>query len=343
MKLNSVHLLLAAAALGAAPLAAQSPAQVQSALQQPGAAEAIRAKIGASGLTPDQIRARLQASGYSGSLLDAYLGEGGTHGLSGDATIDQLAAMRALGLDSAPNPALAVDTGLVATREAPHSDVFGVDVFRRTTTQFLPLTSGPVPPEYRLGPGDQLVLILTGDVELTHQLPITREGFVLIPQVGQVFLANLTLDQAKSLLYDRLGRVYSGVRRGANASTRFELSVANVRAVQVYVIGEVTQPGAYQLSALGTTLTALYSAGGVTEQANLRKVEVRRSGHPPTTFDLYDYLLKGDVSKDVRLENGDVVFVGVRERRAKVTGNVNRPAEYDLDAGETLTDLVAAA
>src|SRR5689334_6870836 len=173
MKLNPVHLLLAAAALGAAPLAAQSPAQVQSALQQPGAAEAIRAKIGASGLTPDQ--------------------------------------MRALRLDSAPNPALAVDTGLVATREVPHSNVFGVDVFRRTTTQFLPLTSGPVPPDYRLGPGDQLVLILTGDVELTHQLPITREGFVLIPQVGQVFLANLTLDQAKSLLYDRLGRVYSGV------------------------------------------------------------------------------------------------------------------------------------
>ena len=340
--------LILTVGLAAAPsrrLAAQqpSPAMVQAALQQPGAAEAIRAKIGASGLSPDQIRARLQASGYSGSLLDAYLGEGATQGQVPEATADQLAAMRALGLEAAPSATPAVDTGLVAGREAPRSSVFGVDVFRRTTTQFLPLTSGPVPPDYRLGPGDQLVLILTGDVELTHQLIVTREGFVLIPQVGQVFLANLTLDQAKSLLYDRLGRVYSGVRRGANASTRFELSVANVRAVQVYVIGEVLQPGAYQVSALGTTLTALYTAGGVTERANLRKVEVRRAGRPSTTFDLYDYLLKGDVSKDVRLENGDVVFVGVRERRATISGNVNRPAAYDLAGGESLADLVTAA
>lgn len=340
------YLLSLALATLAAPLAAQQPSasMVQAALQQPGAAEAIRARIQSSGLTPDQIRARLQASGYSGSLLDAYLPDATAAGQQPtEATTDQLAAMQALGLTAPATPTPPIDTGVVAAHAAPRSGVFGVDVFRRSTTQFLPLVSGPVPPDYRLGPGDQLVLILTGDVEITQQLQITREGFVLIPQVGQVFLANLTMDQARSVLYDRLGRVYSGVRRTANASTRFELSVANVRAVQVYVIGEVAQPGAYQLSALGTTLTALYTAGGVTESANLRKVEVRRRGSPVVTFDLYDYLLHGDVSKDVRLENGDVVFVGVRERRATVGGSVNRPAQYDLAPGQTLADLVAAA
>lgn len=337
--------LFALASALTAPLAAQqpTPAMVQAALQQPGAADAIRARIQASGLTPDQVRSRLQASGYSGSLLDSYMGEAQATGQSGDATSDQLAALRALGLEAAPTPVQPVDTGTQTTRALPHSNVFGVDVFRRTTTQFLPLVSGPVPPEYRLGPGDQLVLILTGDVELTHQLNVTREGFVLIPQVGQIYLANLTMEQARSVLYDRLGRVYSGVRRGPNASTKFELSVANVRAVQVYVIGEVTQPGAYQLSALGTTLTALYTAGGVTERANLRKVDVRRGGTTVATFDLYDYLLHGDVSKDIRLENGDVVYVGVQERRAEIKGNVNRPALYDLGTAETVADLVAAA
>lgn len=343
MKRLAILALLCVAATG---LAAQQPTpeMVQAALQTPGAADAIRAKIQASGLTPDQIRAKLQASGYSSSLLDQFLGPAQPTATT-TLTSDQLAAMVALGLAPAPatTPPTPVDTGTRAAPAEPHSGVFGVDVFRRTTTQFLPLVSGPVPPDYLLGPGDQLVLILTGDVETTQQLAITREGFVLIPQVGQVYLAGLTMSQAENVLYDRLGRVYSGVRRSANATTKFQLSVANVRAVQVYVIGEVAQPGAYQLSALGTTLTALYTAGGVTERANLRRVVVRRPGKPAQSFDLYDYLLHGDASKDVRLENGDVVFVGVRERRAEITGSVNREAAYDLAPGETLADLVRDA
>src|SRR3977135_1981851 len=99
---------------------------------------------------------------------------------------------------------------------------------------------------------------------------------MLVPQVGQVFVSNLTLDQLRDVLYARLGRVYSGVRRSANATKRFDISVANVRANQVYVVGEVSQPGAYQISSLGTVLTALYVAGGLTERADMREVEVRR-------------------------------------------------------------------
>src|SRR5207245_5006767 len=149
---------------------------------------------------------------------------------------------------------------------------------RPTRPQFRPVLASPVPPEYKLGAGDQLVLILTGDVELSYQIQVTREGFILIPQVGQVFVSNLTLDQLRDLLYTRLGRVYSGVRRGAAATTRFDVSVANVRANQVYVVGEVGQPGAYQISSLGTVLTALYAAGGATERRYLRGVGVRRAG-----------------------------------------------------------------
>src|SRR5262249_3502088 len=123
----------------------------------------------------------------------------------------------------------------------------------------------------------------------------------------QVYVANLTMDQLREALYDRLGRVFSGVRRGADARTRFDVAVANVRVNQVYVVGEVSQPGSYQISALGTVTTALYAAGGPTEKGNPRRVEVRRGGKLVASVDLYAYLLHGDTQNDVRLETGDVV------------------------------------
>jgi protein involved in polysaccharide export with SLBB domain len=188
-----------------------------------------------------------------------------------------------------------------------------------------------------------LVLLLSGSVEVSYTLTVSREGFVVIPQIGQLFVANLTMDQLRDVLYDRLGRVYSGVRRGPSATTRFDVSVANVRAVQVYVIGEVAQPGAYQVSALGTVMTALYAAGGVTERANLRRVEVRHVTGGADTLDLYDYLLRGDARSDVRLQNGDVIFVPVHGPRVEISGAVVRPAIYELADGERLADLIAAA
>lgn len=349
--------IVAAASFAPLPLLAQQappPSQAAQTLQQavqarPELAGVLRSRISSSGLTPAQVRARLQAAGYAPNLLDSYLGAAQPGAPDAAPDANQLAAIQSLGLEpiSVDVGALPVDTGLVrAVRETDEpetpSAIFGVDVFRRTTTQFLPTLSGPVPPDYRLGPGDNLVLILTGDVELTYSLPVTREGFILIPQVGQVAVANLTLEQLRDVLYTRLGRVYSGVRR-RGATTQFDITVANVRAVQVYVVGEVNQPGAYQLSSLGTVLTGLYAAGGVTERANTRRMEVRRAGQPVEQFDLYDYLLRGDTRNDIRLETGDVIFVGLRGPRATVRGAVLRPAVYELTGRESLADLIANA
>src|SRR5438309_804258 len=349
-------LLPAALALGLALSArAQNPplpppAQAASALQQavqqnPGLADMIRQRITQSGMTPDQIRARLQASGYPPTLLDAYLGAQTPGQPAPVPGAQEIAAIQSLGVPTVATAGeiLPVDTGLVRASAGGKSGVFGVDVFQRTSTQFLPLLAGPVPADYKLGAGDQLVLILTGDVELAYTLQVTREGFILIPQVGQLFVSNLTLDQLRDLLYTRLGRVYSGVRRSPGATTRFDISVANVRANQAYVVGEVAQPGAYQISSLGTVLTALYAAGGVTERATLRGVEVRRFGKVVATFDLYDYLLRGDTKHDVRLETGDVVFVPVHGPRAQITGAVRRPAIYELAGGGSLAGLIEDA
>ena len=345
---NAAALSLCAFAFIASAAAGQVPGGVsqgqlqQMLLQNP---DQIRQRIRDSGLTPDQIRARLRASGYPENLLDSYLGS--STGPTGAPAANELAALQALGLApfQAAGAGLPVDTGMIRRRgdTLPPSRVFGVDVFRRTSTQFLPLLAGPVPADYRLGPGDMLVLILTGDVELAYTLQVTREGFILIPQVGQVFVSNLTLNQLRDMLYTRLGRVYSGVRRGTNATTRFDVSVANVRANQVYVVGEVTQPGAYQISSLGTVLTALYAAGGVTERANMRRIEVQRFGRPVASLDLYDYLLRADTRSDIRLETGDVVFVPVHDTRVEVGGAVIRPGIYELKPGEQLGDLLAAS
>src|SRR5256884_555198 len=301
--------------------------------KSPGLPDRIRQRLLRSGLTAEQVRARLSASGYPPNLLDAYLGgaSAGGAGAALPAGALELSAIQALGLPPVDQTVLAVDTGLIRMRGASTpSRVFGVDVFRRSTTQFLPLLSGPVPPDYKLGAGDQLVLILTGDVELAYTLPVTREGFILIPQVGQVFVSNLTLDQLRDMLYVRLGRGYSGVKRGPGAPTRSVITVANVRANQVYVVGEVTQPGAYQISSLGTALTALYAAGGGTERANMRGIVVQRAGKTVATLDLYDYLLRGETRNDSRLETGDGIFVPVHRTRGDLAGVGVRPAVSEV-------------
>ena len=377
MKISLSHLaasLLLVAAFATAGAAQQLPAtqQAQQMLQNPDLVNQLRQQLMTSGLTPDQVRARLTAEGYPPKMLDAYL-PGGTAGardsLPGD---DVFNAMRALGVsdsadvetlrgagsqyqralrarrDSLTGRTIDPRTGLpraepdTVVKKPASEQIFGLNVFRATTSEFQPNLSGPVDANYRLGPGDQLVLILTGDVELTRTLDVTREGFVLIPQVGQIPVANLTLAELESVLYTRLGRVYSGVKR-EGATTRFSVSVSKLRSNQIFVNGDVDRPGSYRISSAGTALTALYAAGGPSDIGSLRKISVRRGGKTIATLDVYDYLLRGDASGDVRLENGDIVFVPVHGAHVRIAGEVNRPATYELKDGETLADLVNAA
>ena len=330
-----------------------TPDQLAQLLQQnPQLGNVIRQKLQQSGLTPEQIRAQLAAAGYPPNLLDAYLGGAQPGQPSPLPSAQTLAAVQALGMGTlTPAPeSLHIDTGFIRVRaESLHADslasgnyVFGVDVFRRTTTQFLPQLTGPVDPMYRLGPGDVLVAVLSGAIDQSYLLDINREGFVIIPQVGLIYLNNLTLESARGLLFDRLGRVYSKLR-GPSPTIKFDVTVSRVRINQVYVIGEVKQPGAYQISALGSALTALYAAGGITARANLRQIEIRRLNNVVATLDLYDYLLRGDKRGDVRLETGDVIYVPLHGTRVQVTGAVLRPAIYELKEGETLPDLLRAA
>jgi polysaccharide export outer membrane protein len=264
-----------------------TPDQARDALQnQPEVVDRLRRRLLESGLTPDQVRSRLRAAGYPENLLDDYLmGADTTRRVRpGPRTLD---AVRSLGILSEQEvDSLGVrDSTLVVSdslqqvldsmrfvqADSARADsladslavlrgglkLFGLETFRRTSTRFQAVQSGPVDENYRLGSGDVLVLILTGDVEEAYTLNVTREGFVVIPQVGQVYVANLTLGQLEDQLYARLRRVYSGVRRGSGATTKFQVSLARLRNIQVFVVGDVVRPGAYQVSGAGTVLTAL--------------------------------------------------------------------------------------
>jgi polysaccharide export outer membrane protein len=351
-----------------------TPEQAQEALQnQPQLVQQLRQRLLQSGLTPDQVRSRLRAAGYPETLLDEYLPGADTTRITrpGPRTIDAikslgilsdleadslqqqdsmlvvsdsvqqvLDSLRAMKSDSARADSLADS---VAVLRGQGLKLFGLETFRRTSTRFQPVQNGPVDENYRLGSGDVLVLILTGDVEQVYTLTVNREGFVVIPQVGQVYVANQTLAQLEDQLYSRLHRVYSGVRRSPDARTKFQVSVARLRNIQVFVIGDVVRPGAYQVSSAGTVLTALYAAGGPSPNGSFRTVQVRRGGKLVDSLDIYDYLLHGINSSDVRLQSGDVVFVPVHRGFVKVAGEVTRPAVYELLPSETLRDLIGFA
>jgi protein involved in polysaccharide export with SLBB domain len=355
-----------------------SQAQIQAAMTDPQIRSRILAQIRSSGMTPDQIRTQLKSMGYGDDVIAQLMGAA-----TGDTTMslssDVFAAIRSLGmadstlLDSLRGPvldrqrirnradsilldslrfALTNDTlrgAIVRLLASPAARRFGADsgfvlfgreLFLQTTKQFDPAVSGPLPPDYRIGYGDQFTLVFTGDFERTEDLGVTRDGWVVVRDAGQVPAANLTFEQFRAGLGQHLARVYSGISRG---TTRFSLLPKRVGTNQVYVLGDVVSPNAYQVSRLGTVLTALYAAGGPTERGNARVIDVRRQDRVIATMDLYDYLMSGSSAGDVRLENGDVVFVRPQGARVRVAGAVVRPATYELKAEESLADLIRMA
>ena len=307
----------------------------------------VRQRLLQSGLSEQEIRARLRASGLPADALDAFYSTDPTVSAS-PFDDDAMSALEVLGIavetadgfELVPVTAgmqMGTDRQQILVNGLP---IFGLDVFTRASSQFQPLLSGPVPDAYLVGPGDELVLIVTGEVELAHELVVTREGFLLVPDVGRISVANLTMADLRIRLRDRLANSYSGITRG---TTSVDVTITQLRTIQIYVTGEVAQAGAYQLASVATVTNALYAAGGPTVLASLREIKVGRRSGGEVSLDLYPYLLEGDVSGDIILEQGDVVFVPLRGRRVQLHGSVVRPAHYELDADDDLFDVLSEA
>ena len=337
-------------------LQGMSPTQIAELLRQnPQLQELVRERIAGSGLQLQDVRDQLAGTGLS---LDDFLEERNVDpallnpntlraisllGVNAFGIHDSLLAQHdttALRLEA---DSLKVDSIARDAAASKELKLFGIDVLRQPTTRFHPPVTGPVDGSYQLGPGDVLVLVLTGGVELTQILEVTTPGFVLIPRVGQIYVNSLSLDQFRSVLYDRLGSVFSGISRGPNPATQFDIVVAKVRVQTVRVLGEVAMPGSFQVAATGGVLSALYKAGGLLELGNFRGVEARRGKDLVATIDLYEYLLHGTVTNEIWLQPGDVIFVPVHGPRVTIAGEVMRPGIYELKPGETLSDLIALA
>ena len=324
------------------------PAQIQQQIDALGLRSTLRSRITSMGLTDEQVRARLASMGYDPASLDPYLDDRVANPPQPSEGL--LNALRTIGVLEVPAVQLQTQpirpdslTSRPLSQDTSELRVFGLDVFARTTNQFQPVTSGAVPESYILGPGDEIALVITGDVEFQYLLPVTREGFIVVPQVGQIWVNGLTLGALREQMYTHLGRVYSGVSRGAGATTRFDVSLGRLRTNQVFVTGEVSIPGTYLVSPVASLLNALYLAGGPTANGSFRDVHVVRGNRIAHRVDLYEYLLRGNNLDNVRLEPGDVIYIPVHGEQVSIRGEVVRPAIYELRPNETLLDLVAFA
>ena len=314
-------------------------------------AEVIR-RLQESGMTRSQVQARLQQMGYDPRLADRYFDALNRGEMSLGAGTEQpseelVGALERIGVQlRAPADSLMAMDSLAADsllEEAERSRIFGKTLFARASSQFDPVLTGPVSRDYRLGPGDEVWLILTGDVERSYPLSVTREGFLIIPQVGQVPVSGLTVEELEDRLYTYLGRAYSGVERSPNATTRFQVSLGQLRSNHVFVVGEVERPSGYEVSPMARAFNALYRAGGPNEMGSFRSIAVRRDGRVIAEVDLYPYLLAGDAGEDVRLEQGDMVFVPITGPRVTVEGAVRRPGIFEIRPGEGLREVLLFA
>jgi protein involved in polysaccharide export with SLBB domain len=213
--------------------------------------------------------------------------------------------------------------------------IFGADLFRTVPSTFAPLDQTPVPPDYTIGPGDELRIRVWGQVNFRADVRVDRAGDVYLPQVGAVHVAGLAFSTLDEHLRQAVGRIYHNFDLTAD--------VGQIRAIQVYLAGSARSPGVYTVSSLSTLVDALFASGGPAATGSLRHIELRRGGVTVTDFDLYDLLIRGDKSKDVPLQSGDVIFIPPAGAQVALTGSVRNPGIYELRTGDTLSDAIADA
>jgi protein involved in polysaccharide export with SLBB domain len=213
--------------------------------------------------------------------------------------------------------------------------IFGASLFQSVPSTFAPLDSTPVPPDYVIGPDDEVRIRVWGQVNFNANLLVDRSGTIYVPQVGAVQVAGTKFSDLDQTIRRAVSKIYRN----------FEMTVelGQIRAIQIYVTGEARRPGMYTVSSLSTLVDALFASGGPSVQGSMRQIEVRRGGAVVTTFDLYRLLIAGDKSKDTKLLPGDVIYVAPVGPQAAVLGSVRRPAIYELLPGETVGNVLKYA
>ena len=238
--------------------------------------------------------------------------------------------------DVIPDSVTLASLSLEISRE---QEIFGHNIFRDKQVSFEPNLNIATPENYRLGPGDEVIIDVWGASQSTFRDYISPDGYVNIEQLGLIYLSGMTVSAANEHLKTRYGQIYSGLTED-NPSAEIKLTLGQIRSIQVRVMGEVVNPGTYTVSSFASIFHALYLAGGVNDIGSLRNIRVSRGGREVAVLDVYDYLLNGRTSGDIRLSDGDVVTVPTYDRLVKVEGQVKRPMFYEMKESESVSDLL---
>lgn len=222
---------------------------------------------------------------------------------------------------------------------AQESQVFGRNIFNTRNLTFEPSVNIATPPNYRLGPGDEVIIDIWGTSQNTIRQQISPDGTINIEKIGPVSLSGMTVSEANGYLKRVLGKTYSGLD-APDGTLEIRLTLGNTRTIQINVMGEVVQPGTYALSSFSTVFHALYRAGGVSDIGSLRNVQVTRNGKTVAKVDVYDFIMKGKTQDDIRLQEGDVIIVPAYEALVQISGNVKRPMKFEMKKNETLATLI---
>ena len=217
----------------------------------------------------------------------------------------------------------------------PYLDYFGYDFFNNTPSTYASAVNIPVPQDYVIGPNDAIKLILFGNRNRTYNLTVSREGEIFFPEIGPISVAGLSYSEMVTTIQDIVSNQLIG--------TQANITLAGLRSIDIFVLGEAFKPGMYTIGALSTLTNAVFKSGGIKITGSLREIELKRGGKTISEFDFYDLLLKGDTSKDARLMHGDVVFIPPITKVVGITGEVVRPAVYELLDNENIGDLLEYA
>lgn len=230
----------------------------------------------------------------------------------------------------------------VEEEEDPTQQIYGHNIFTNEKLTFEPNVNVATPENYRLGPGDEVIIDVWGASEITFRQTISPEGSIFINNLGPVYLSGKTVKEANEYLKQVFAKIYAGVTEN-EPSTQVKMTLGEIRSIQVNVMGEVMAPGTYTLSSFASVFHALYSAGGVNKIGSLRSIKVMRNGNTVADLDVYDLLMKGKMKDDVRLQDGDVILVSPYMSLVQILGKVKRPMFYEMKPTETAVTLLKYA
>ncbi len=220
------------------------------------------------------------------------------------------------------------------------SKIFGADLFRNTNLTFEPNLRIATPKNYIIGPDDEMQIDITGDNEAGYKLKVSPEGTIRVEYAGIIPLSGLSVEQATAKIRTQLANTYPGIRSGR---TNVSVGIGNIRSIKVTLLGEVVKPGSYSLPSLATVFNALYVSGGPTQNGSFREIEIIRNNRVIAKLDVYDFLLKGYQTNNILLQDQDIIRIPTYKVHAELTGEVKRPAIFEVLANETLGEVIAFA